>query len=123
VDLNATAYFEKFLVDLSFCTAAGDATRATSREFVVDGHDREVVVQVVRDLGRHWEGPPVRLVLTGPAGGSWTLGDASPPVATRQHRRGRVPAHAVGPARHTPPLDGSGDDAAVATVGVARVVF
>jgi hypothetical protein len=116
VDLNATAYFEKFLVDLSFCTAAGDATRATSREFVVDGHDREVVVQVVR-------GPPVRLVLTGPAGGSWTLGDASPPVATRQRRRGRVPAHAVGPARHTPPLDGSGDDAAVATVGVARVVF
>ncbi len=49
MDLNATAYFEEFLVGLSFCTAAGDATRATSREFIIDGHDREVVAQVVRD--------------------------------------------------------------------------
>ncbi|MGH3665373.1 MAG: maleylpyruvate isomerase family mycothiol-dependent enzyme, partial [Egibacteraceae bacterium] len=98
-----------------------DAARATSREFVIHGHDHEVVAQVVRDLARHWEGSPVRLELTGPAGGVWTLGDGSP-VATV--RVAAVEYLRTLSGRHdTPALDGTGDDAAVAAVGTARVVF
>ncbi|CAN5895990.1 hypothetical protein BH23ACT8_BH23ACT8_25430 [soil metagenome] len=98
-----------------------DAARATSREFVIDGHDHEVVAQVVRDLGRHWEGSPVRLELTGPAGGVWTLGDGSPGATVRVDA---VEYLRTLSGRHdTRALDGTGDDAAVAAVGAARVVF
>lgn len=101
-----------------------DAARATSREFVIDGHDHEVVAQVVRDLGRHWAGPPVRLELTGPAGGVWTLGDASP-VATVSVDAVEYMRTLSG--RHDPhdthALHGTGDDAAVAALRAARVVF
>ncbi|MGH2751149.1 MAG: maleylpyruvate isomerase family mycothiol-dependent enzyme [Actinomycetota bacterium] len=98
-----------------------DAARATSREFVIDGHDHEVVAQVVRDLGRHWEASPVRLELTGPAGGVWTLGEG-PPAATV--RVDAVEYLRTLSGRHdTPALDGTGDNSAVAAAGAARVVF
>jgi uncharacterized protein (TIGR03083 family) len=51
-----------------------DIARATGRPFTVGEHDRYIVAQVLRDLGRRWGGPAVTLELTGPAGGVWTVG-------------------------------------------------
>ncbi|MDG4820476.1 maleylpyruvate isomerase family mycothiol-dependent enzyme [Asanoa sp. WMMD1127] len=55
-----------------------ELARATGRVFDVDDHDYEIVGQVVRDLDRAWQRPPLRLELTGPAGGLWELGDGPP---------------------------------------------
>lgn len=51
-----------------------DIGRAVGKEPVSDPTDAEVVEQVVRDLGLGWTGPGVILWLTGPEGGTWTLG-------------------------------------------------
>lgn len=55
-----------------------DLARATGRPLVLAPHDRQVVAQVIADLGRSWAGPPVALELTGPAGGRWMLGQGTP---------------------------------------------
>ncbi|GIF70776.1 maleylpyruvate isomerase family mycothiol-dependent enzyme [Asanoa siamensis] len=55
-----------------------ELARATSRVFDVDEHDFEIVGQVVRDLDRGWKRPPLRLELTGPAGGVWEIGRGAP---------------------------------------------
>jgi len=55
-----------------------ELARATSRVFDVDAHDYEIVGQVVRDLDRDWSRPPLRLELTGPAGGVWEIGHGAP---------------------------------------------
>lgn len=54
-----------------------DIARATGRPFTVGEHDRHIVAQVLRDLGRRWNGPAVTLELTGAAGGVWTVGTAA----------------------------------------------
>lgn len=98
-----------------------DAARAIGRPLVLGEHDRQVVAQVVRDLGRAWQGPAVLLELSGPAGGVWTLGDGEP-VAT-------VVADAVEYLRtlsgrnDAPELSAAGDSSAIAAVRTARVVF
>src|SRR5829696_6670975 len=98
-----------------------DLARATGRPLVLGAHDREIVAQVIADLGRAWEGPPVLLELTGPAGGRWTLGDGSP-VATV--RADAVDYLRVLSGRNDPPaLEVDGDQAATAAVATARVVF
>jgi uncharacterized protein (TIGR03083 family) len=51
-----------------------EVARATARTFALDSHDRVIVAQVIRDLDKGWPGGPVTLELTGPAGGTWTLG-------------------------------------------------
>jgi uncharacterized protein (TIGR03083 family) len=58
-----------------------DISRATGRALTHQDHDAVVVDDVIGDLARAWAGPPVRLELTGPAGGAWSLG-AGRPVAT-----------------------------------------
>ena len=58
-----------------------DLSRATGRALTDQEHDAVIVDDVIGDLARAWAGPPVRLELTGPAGGAWSLG-AGPPVAT-----------------------------------------
>ena len=60
-----------------------DLARATGRPFVLGDHDREIVAQVVRDLGRGWSAAPVALELTGPAGGGWLLGSGDPEAVDR----------------------------------------
>lgn len=55
-----------------------ELSRATSRVFDVDDHDYEIVGQVVRDLDQDWRRPPLRLELTGPAGGIWEIGRGAP---------------------------------------------
>jgi uncharacterized protein (TIGR03083 family) len=99
-----------------------DLSRATGREMVVGGHDASIVDDVVADLTRDWTGPPVRLELTGPAGGGWHLGtgparstvsgetvDYLRTLAGRQSRPALVAV--------------AGDPAAVTAVAAARVMF
>ncbi|MEU1214647.1 maleylpyruvate isomerase family mycothiol-dependent enzyme [Streptomyces sp. NPDC005790] len=96
----------------------GDAIGA---EPVLDGHDREIVDQVVLDLALAWTGPTSELDLHGPAGGRRLLGIGTP--AATLH------ADAVDFARHLSgrsargPLELQGEPAARAALLAARVVF
>jgi uncharacterized protein (TIGR03083 family) len=98
-----------------------DAARATGRELVLREHDREVVAQVVRDLARQWDGPPLVLELAGPAGGCWTLGDGDPVAFVHADAVGYL--RALSGRDDDPELRVSGDAAAGAAVRSARVVF
>jgi hypothetical protein len=51
-----------------------ELTLATGQDFHTHPHDAEVIAQVVRDLDHGWRGPSIELTLTGPAGGTWTVG-------------------------------------------------
>jgi uncharacterized protein (TIGR03083 family) len=51
-----------------------ELVRATGRQWRPYPHDAVVVAQVVRDLDRGWPDGPFQLTLTGPAGGTWTIG-------------------------------------------------
>lgn len=55
-----------------------DLALATGRPVETRGHERHIIEQVLRDLAREWDGPPVVLELTGVAGGSWQLDDDAP---------------------------------------------
>jgi len=98
-----------------------DLARATGRGLTHGDHDPAIVDDVLGDLARDWTGPPVRLELTGPAGGGWDLG-AGAPVAT-------VSVDAVDYLRTLagrnprPDLSADGDPAATAPVAAARVMF
>jgi uncharacterized protein (TIGR03083 family) len=98
-----------------------DLARATGRPLVLGGHDREVVAQVIADLGRAWQGPPVLLELTGPAGGRWALGDGSPVATVRADAVAYL--RALSGRNDHPALEADGDQAAAAPAAAARVVF
>ncbi|MEV0714273.1 maleylpyruvate isomerase family mycothiol-dependent enzyme [Asanoa sp. NPDC050611] len=91
-----------------------ELARATSRVFDVDEHDFEIVGQVVRDLDRGWRRPPLRLELTGPAGGVWEIG-TGPPVES-------VTADTLGMMLHLSGRDGV-DLPPDSPLDAARVVF
>ncbi|MFJ8862080.1 maleylpyruvate isomerase family mycothiol-dependent enzyme [Streptomyces sp. NPDC102451] len=98
-----------------------DLCDAIGGELILDGHDREIVDQVVLDLALAWTGPAVELDLSGPAGGRRLLGIGTP--AATLH------ADAVDFARHVSgrPVRGGleieGDPGARAALTAARVVF
>lgn len=98
-----------------------DAARATGREFAVGEHDREVVAQVLRDLGRHWSGPAVVLELTGPIGGAWMLGDGQPAGTVRADTLEYM--RTLSGRQDAPSIEFDGDPDAAAAVRTARVVF
>jgi uncharacterized protein (TIGR03083 family) len=98
-----------------------DLARATGRPLALGAHDREVVAQVVADLGRAWEGPAVLLELTGPAGGRWALGQGSPVATVRADAVHYL--RALSGRNDHPALEVDGDQAAVTAVAAARVVF
>ena len=98
-----------------------DLARATGRPLTLGGHDRVVVAQVIADLGRAWQGPPVLLELTGPAGGRWALGDGSPVATVRADAVAYL--RALSGRNDHPALEADGDQAAAATAAAARVVF
>jgi uncharacterized protein (TIGR03083 family) len=98
-----------------------DLARATRRPLALGGHDREIVAQVIADLGRAWEGPPVLLELTGPAGGRWALGQGSPVATVRADAVDYL--RALSGRNDHPALEVDGDLAAVTAVAAARVVF
>lgn len=98
-----------------------DLVRATDQELILAAHDHMIIAQVIADLGLAWDGPPVLLELTGPAGGRWTLGHGSPVATVRPDAvdymrtlSGRDPE---------PDVDSEGNQNAVAAVVAARVVF
>jgi uncharacterized protein (TIGR03083 family) len=98
-----------------------DLARATGRPLALGAHDRVIVAQVVADLGRAWSGPLVVLELTGPAGGRWALGDGSPVATVRADAVDYL--RALSGRNDHPTLEADGDQAAVAAVAAALVVF
>ncbi|MFG2431470.1 maleylpyruvate isomerase family mycothiol-dependent enzyme [Streptomyces sp. NPDC048590] len=98
-----------------------DLADATGTAPVLDGHDREIVEQVVLDLALTWTGPAVEIDLHGPLGGRHLLGIGDP--AATLH------AGALDFARHLSgrPVRGSleieGEPAARDALTAARVVF
>lgn len=98
-----------------------DLSDATEAELVLDGHDREIVDQVVLDLALAWTGPAVELDLDGPAGGRRLLGTGAP-AATLHADAVDFARHLSGrPTRGRPELEG--DPGARAALTAARVVF
>lgn len=98
-----------------------DAARATGRDFVLGSHDRDIVAQVVRDLALDWSGPPLALTLTGPAGGSWLLGEGPSPEPVQLDA---VECCLVLSGREAAPLPaGSVPTPAVERLLAARVLF
>jgi uncharacterized protein (TIGR03083 family) len=98
-----------------------DLTRATGRLLVLGEHDREVVAQVVRDLGLAWSGPSVVLELTGPAGGRWGLGSGSPVASVRVDAVGYL--RTLSGRCDDSMLEVDGDREVAGLLRVARVVF
>ncbi len=98
-----------------------DLARATGRPLVLGAHDRVVVAQVITDLARAWDRPPILLELTGPAGGRWALGQG-PAAATVRADTVDYLRTLAGRNDH-PDLESDGDHATAAAVTAARVVF
>lgn len=97
-----------------------DVSRAVGRPMSRSPAEELVITQVLRDLGRTWTGPSLRLELTGRTTGSWTLGDSGP-------RSPAVHADAVDLCRRLSGRDGDatleGPDVAVRALERARVTF
>lgn len=98
-----------------------DLARAAGRPLLLGAHDRLITAQVIADLARTWDGPPLLLELTGPAGGRWTLGN-NPPAATIQADTVDYMRTLSGRNDH-PGLHATGDPAATAAATAARVAF
>ncbi|MFE4452612.1 maleylpyruvate isomerase family mycothiol-dependent enzyme [Streptomyces sp. NPDC056796] len=98
-----------------------DLSDATGGGLALDGHDAEIVGQVVLDLALAWTGPAVEVDLHGPAGGRHLLGIGTP-AATLHADAVDFARHLSGrPARGR--LDLEGDPGAGAALTAARVVF
>jgi uncharacterized protein (TIGR03083 family) len=98
-----------------------DISRATGGPLPDCDSDAAVVAQVVRDLGRFWDGPPVLLELTGPAGGTWLLGDGEPCAEVRADTVDYLRLLSGRPGE--PELSITGQDAVRAALLAARVAF
>jgi uncharacterized protein (TIGR03083 family) len=98
-----------------------DLARATGRPLPLGAHDHVIVAQVIADLGRGWPGPPVLLELTGPAGGSWTLGHGTPAATIRADTIDYL--RALSGRNNHPDLQTDGDPTAADAAAAARVVF
>ncbi|MCX9189992.1 hypothetical protein C3Y87_00875 [Carbonactinospora thermoautotrophica] len=98
-----------------------DVAAATGRPFVVDGHDRRIIEQAVRDLGRSWTGPPVVLRLTGTVDAAWLLGHGDP-VGTVHVDAVRYLRALAGRERR-PGLRVEGDDRLRSLATAARIPF
>jgi uncharacterized protein (TIGR03083 family) len=98
-----------------------DITTATGRPMVLSSHDKEIVRQAVRDVGLAWQGPPVVLELTGPAGGSWILGSGSPVATVRVDAVDYL--RTLAGRDNVPTLKIDGDPAVGEALTGARVVF
>jgi uncharacterized protein (TIGR03083 family) len=98
-----------------------DVARATGRPLVLGAHDRVIVAQVIADLGQAWDGPPVLLELTGPAGGRWALGQGTPAATVRADTVDYL--RALSGRDDHPDVEADGDRATAAALAAARIVF
>jgi uncharacterized protein (TIGR03083 family) len=98
-----------------------DLARATDKPLALGAHDRVIVAQAIRELGRTWDGPPVLLDLSGPAGGSWQLGNGNQIAAV--HGETVDYLRALSGRNQNPALAVDGDPAAAAAATAVRVEF
>ena len=98
-----------------------DLARALGVERDVTVAEAEAVRQVVRDLDTAWDGPSLDLVLTGPGGGQFRLGDGDP-VATVTEDAVALMRLLSGRSDECD-LATEGDPAAAAALRAARVLF
>jgi uncharacterized protein (TIGR03083 family) len=98
-----------------------DIATATGRPVALSGHDKEIVAQTVRELGLAWRGPAVVLELTGPAGGSWALGDGSPVATARADAVGYL--RSLAGRDDAPALEIDGEATAADALRAARCAF
>jgi uncharacterized protein (TIGR03083 family) len=98
-----------------------DITAATARPMVLSSHDKEIVTQAVRDVGMGWQGPPLVLELTGPVGGSWTLGSGSPVATVRVDAVDYL--RTLAGRNNLPALEIDGDASVGEALTAARAVF
>jgi uncharacterized protein (TIGR03083 family) len=98
-----------------------DLCRAIGRPVEVGTHDREIIAQVIRELGASWAGPPARLELTGAAGGRWRLGAGDPVAAVRADPVDYL--RCLSGRNSEPDLDIDGDPEVGPALVAARVVF
>ena len=99
-----------------------DLARATGQRFQTGDHDRHIVGQAVRDLALGWPAAPVALELTGPVGGSWLIGSGKPAAVIRAETTAWM--RALAGRDDNPALELlSGDEAALAPMRTARVLF
>ncbi|MFE6038535.1 maleylpyruvate isomerase family mycothiol-dependent enzyme [Streptomyces sp. NPDC056452] len=119
---DSVDYLNRVLIARDTWMHRVELSDATGAELLLDGHDREIVDQVVLDLALAWTGPAVEIDLHGPAGGNCLLLGIGAPAA-------RLRADAITFARHVSgrpprgPLELDGDDDAQAALMAARVVF
>jgi uncharacterized protein (TIGR03083 family) len=81
-----------------------ELNRATGKQPRPYPHDAEIVAQVVRDLDHSWRDKPFQLTLTGPAGGTWTIGTGTPVEHTTVNAVAAM-LHLSGRGGLEPPLD------------------
>jgi uncharacterized protein (TIGR03083 family) len=100
-----------------------DISDATGAELVLGAHDREIMHQILLDLALDWTGPPCRLELSGPVGGSYRIGGLDgPPAVTLRADAVVLARHLSGrPARGE--IEFEGDEETAAALAAARVVF
>lgn len=101
-----------------------DVCQAIGRPFDPGPYGQDLVAQVLLDLefGRVWTGPAVRLELTGPAGGSWQLGEGTPVGAVRLDAVAYM--RTISGRDNEPAIDLlDGDPAAVNAVAAVRMPF
>jgi len=99
-----------------------DLARTTGQPFTISDHDRLIVEQVVRDLALAWTAAPIALDLTGPAGGSWTIGAGEPSECVRADAVAFM--RSLAGRDHDPEVELIyGDETALALIRRARVIF
>jgi uncharacterized protein (TIGR03083 family) len=100
-----------------------DISDATGAELVSDGHDREIMSQILLDLALNWTGRPCLLELSGPIGGHYRIGDRDgPPAVTLRADAVVLARHLSGrPARGE--LRFEGDEETASALSDARVIF
>lgn len=96
-----------------------DISRATSRAFVRDETDCQVVAQVIRDVDLAWRAPTVRLEL--PGAGAWLLGAGEPVASVRTDAVEYCRFLSGRPAKPAYEIDG--DESVRAPLDDARVFF
>lgn len=100
-----------------------DVCQAVGHPLRLDRHDAGIVEQAIRDLGTYyWEHEPIILELTGPAGGTWQLGEGEP-VATVRLDAVDYMRTLSGRAKHPEITVVSGDPGMAEKVAAARVPF
>lgn len=98
-----------------------DIACATGRSMTHGAHEQKIVAQVVRELHATWTGPPIVLELTGPTGGTWSVGTGRPVATVRADTVDYL--RMISGRDAQPDLDIDGDQSVVGAATAARVVF